>query len=87
VAVVAVTLVTYVCIFLDYMLYNTGSKDDWDRYAQIANDQRWSWDSIQDKLRLVQSYRTPADGSNAVGGSTSAWAKYLLILSRQNDAR
>ena len=31
----------------DYMIYNRGSSEDWDRYASISEDQGWSWDAVQ----------------------------------------
>ena len=31
----------------DYMIYNQGSSEDWDRYASISEDQGWSWDAVQ----------------------------------------
>jgi hypothetical protein len=49
-------------------VYHTGSKDDWDRYAKIAGDARWSWEAIQPILRKVQNFKTPADNSDSVRG-------------------
>jgi choline dehydrogenase-like flavoprotein len=68
------TLIRY--IILDYSLYNTGSEDDWNRYARIAGDERWSWDSIQPILCRIQSYREPADGSDVVSSPTSGENQY-----------
>ena len=35
----------------DYMAYNRGSSEDWDRYASISGDQGWSWDAVQQYFR------------------------------------
>ena len=35
----------------DYMIYNRGSSEDWDRYASISEDQGWSWDAVQQYFR------------------------------------
>jgi hypothetical protein len=51
---------------LDYSVYNTGSTDDWNRYAEIAEDERWSWEAIQPLLRKIENFKTPADGSDSV---------------------
>ena len=37
----------------DYMAYNRGSSEDWDRYASISGDQGWSWDAVQQYFRKV----------------------------------
>ena len=38
-------------ILSDYMIYNRGSYQDWDRYASISGDEGWSWDSVQQYFR------------------------------------
>ncbi|KAJ6594356.1 aryl-alcohol-oxidase from pleurotus Eryingii, partial [Mycena capillaripes] len=30
----------------DYMVYTRGSKEDFDRFARVADDERWSWNSL-----------------------------------------
>ena len=31
---------------VDYMAYTRGSKDDYDRWAEVTDDKGWSWDSL-----------------------------------------
>ena len=38
-------------ILSDYMVYNRGSSQDWDRYASISGDEGWSWNSVQQYFR------------------------------------
>jgi choline dehydrogenase-like flavoprotein len=37
------------------MVYNRGSADDWDRYAQFTGDPGWSWESIQPYIAKVSA--------------------------------
>ena len=31
---------------VDYMAYTRGSKDDYDRWARVTDDEGWSWNSL-----------------------------------------
>ncbi|THU91238.1 alcohol oxidase [Dendrothele bispora CBS 962.96] len=46
------------------MVYNRGSKGDWDRYAQITGDPGWSWENIQPYIAKNERFTPPADGHN-----------------------
>ncbi|KAK7444016.1 hypothetical protein VKT23_015412 [Stygiomarasmius scandens] len=49
------------------MLYNRGSKGDWDRYAEITRDPGWSWNNIQPYIRKNEKFTPPADAHNTSG--------------------
>jgi choline dehydrogenase len=38
------------------MVYTRGSKEDYDRYAKLTGDKRWSWDSIFPYFLKVSEY-------------------------------
>ena len=40
-------------IIIDYMVYNRGGKDDYDRWANYTGDQGWSWDAMQVYMKKV----------------------------------
>jgi hypothetical protein len=50
----------------DYLIYNRGSKDDWDNYANITQDPTWSWSSVKQYMSKVEKMVPPNDGSDAV---------------------
>src|ERR1700761_8263803 len=37
----------------DYMVYTRGSKEDFDRFARVADDERWSWNNLLPYMRKV----------------------------------
>ena len=39
---------------IDYMALNKGSKDDWDRWANVTGDSGWSWDAILPYTKKVR---------------------------------
>ena len=45
----------------DYMVYNTGSRDDWDYISRITGDPAWSWDAMAHHRDLNQRYVAPND--------------------------
>jgi len=45
----------------DYMVYNTGSKDDWDHIGRITEDPAWTWDAMAHYRGLNQRYVPPND--------------------------
>ncbi|KAF7291088.1 Alcohol oxidase [Mycena kentingensis (nom. inval.)] len=47
---------------VNYMVYTRGSKEDWDRFALVAEDARWSWDGLAPYMRKSEIFTTPADG-------------------------
>jgi choline dehydrogenase-like flavoprotein len=40
---------------LNFMVYTRGPSSDWDRWAEIVDDNDWSWD------RILQRYRKVSD--------------------------
>jgi hypothetical protein len=53
---------------IDYMVYNRGSRDDFDAYAKIADDPYWSWDVITNVWgRKNEKWVSPNDGHDTVG--------------------
>ena len=48
------------------MIYNTGSRDDWDRVSKITGDPAWAWDAMGHYRDLNQKYVPPNDGHDDV---------------------
>ena len=48
------------------MIYNTGSRDDWDLISRITEDPAWTWDAMAPYRDLTQKYVAPNDGHNDV---------------------
>ena len=48
------------------MVYNTGSKDDWDHINRITGDPAWTWDAMAPYRNLNQKYVAPNDGHDGV---------------------
>ena len=48
------------------MVYNTGSRDDWDYISRITNDPTWAWDAMAHHRDLSQKYVAPNDGHDDV---------------------
>ncbi|KIK55960.1 hypothetical protein GYMLUDRAFT_263881 [Collybiopsis luxurians FD-317 M1] len=49
------------------MVYSRGTKDDWDRFAQVTGDEGWPWDSIQPFIVKNERWTPPADNRNTTG--------------------
>lgn len=49
---------------VDYMAYNRGSNDVWDRWANITEDQGWSWSEVEKYYLKTSRLVAPADGHN-----------------------
>ncbi|KAL0573358.1 hypothetical protein V5O48_008601 [Marasmius crinis-equi] len=49
------------------MVYTRGSRDDWDRYADVTGDEGWSWDQIQPYIRKNERFTPPADSHDTTG--------------------
>ncbi|KAA1471967.1 aryl-alcohol-oxidase from pleurotus Eryingii [Dentipellis sp. KUC8613] len=47
---------------INFMCYNRGPKDDWNRYAKVTGDQGWSWDNMQGYMKKVEWLTFPTDG-------------------------
>ncbi|TFY77151.1 hypothetical protein EWM64_g6861, partial [Hericium alpestre] len=49
------------------MIYSRGTPDDYNRYADIAHDGRWSWDALQEFIARNEDFQKPTDGHNITG--------------------
>ncbi|KAF7357765.1 Alcohol oxidase [Mycena venus] len=52
---------------VNYMVYTRGSKEDFDRFALIADDERWSWDNLIPYMKKNEQFTQPADHHNTTG--------------------
>ncbi|KAF9061468.1 GMC oxidoreductase-domain-containing protein, partial [Rhodocollybia butyracea] len=52
---------------VNIMAYCRGSKDDYDRWAEVTGDEGWSWNSLQPYIRKVKKTLPPADHHNTQG--------------------
>ncbi|PFH46842.1 GMC oxidoreductase [Amanita thiersii Skay4041] len=52
---------------INFMAYLRGTREDWDRYAAIAQDESWSWDGIQPYIHLNERFVAPTDNHNITG--------------------
>ncbi|EPQ58624.1 alcohol oxidase [Gloeophyllum trabeum ATCC 11539] len=52
---------------VNYMIHNRGSRDDWDRYAEVTGDKGWSWDAMYPYMLKIEKLVPPADGHNTDG--------------------
>lgn len=49
------------------MVYSRGGADDYDRWANVTNDEGWSWNSLQKYMKKNERMVPPADGHNTTG--------------------
>ncbi|KAJ7882855.1 aryl-alcohol-oxidase from pleurotus Eryingii [Mycena leptocephala] len=49
------------------MVYTRGSREDFDRLAGIADDGRWSWDSLVPYMKKNEQFTQPVDHHNTTG--------------------
>ncbi|KAJ7198569.1 alcohol oxidase [Mycena pura] len=52
---------------VNYMTYTRGSKEDFNRFARVADDERWSWDNLVPYMRKNEKFTPPADHHNTEG--------------------
>ncbi|KAF7362799.1 Choline dehydrogenase, mitochondrial [Mycena venus] len=52
---------------VNYMVYTRGSKEDFNRWADITGDDGWSWDSLVPYMRKSERVVPPADHHNTTG--------------------
>ena len=67
------------------MVYNTGSRDDWDHISSITGDPSWSWDAMAHYRDLNQKYVAPNDSHDDVSrkGVFSLFHSYRLSQTNQ----
>ncbi|KAJ7158319.1 alcohol oxidase [Mycena crocata] len=46
---------------VNYMVYTRGTKEDFDRFARVAGDQRWSWDGLMPYMLKNEEFTQPVD--------------------------
>jgi len=70
----------------DYMVYNTGSRDDWDYISRITEDPAWTWDAMAPYRDLNQKYVPPNDGHDDVSQKhTPSLFPTFIILPRRTS--
>ncbi|KAL5524154.1 hypothetical protein ACEPAG_8327 [Sanghuangporus baumii] len=52
---------------INFMTYTRGSSDDYDRWANVTDDEGWSWNSLQPYIRKLDKVIPPVDGHNTTG--------------------
>ncbi|KAJ7217681.1 alcohol oxidase, partial [Mycena pura] len=52
---------------VNYMVYTRGSKEDFDRFARVADDERWSWNNLLPYMRKNEKFTQPADHHDTKG--------------------
>ncbi|KAJ4490831.1 aryl alcohol oxidase [Lentinula aciculospora] len=52
---------------INQMVYTRGSSEDYDLWANITDDEGWSWDSLQKYIRKNERFTSPADHHNTTG--------------------
>jgi hypothetical protein len=62
------------------MVYNRGSRDDFDRYAKVAGSADWSWDSIiKNQSPKNEKIVAPNDGHNFVSHINALYCYWMLM--------
>jgi len=62
------------------MVYNTGSKDDWDHINRITEDPAWTWDAMAPYRDLNQRYVSPNDHHDDVSSEAGIFSPTFLSL-------
>ncbi|KAJ8516162.1 hypothetical protein ONZ45_g6504 [Pleurotus djamor] len=52
---------------VNYVVYNWGGSDDYDRWANHTGDQGWSWDALDPFMKKNERMVAPADNHNTTG--------------------
>ncbi|KAJ3807127.1 hypothetical protein F5876DRAFT_48673 [Lentinula aff. lateritia] len=52
---------------INQMVYTRGSSEDYDLWANITDDEGWSWDSLQKYIRKNERFTPPVDHHNTTG--------------------
>lgn len=51
---------------VNYLIYTRGSRDDFDRYAEVSDDPGWSWDSMQHYFYKNENFTSPVEGADVL---------------------
>ncbi|RPD62467.1 alcohol oxidase [Lentinus tigrinus ALCF2SS1-7] len=49
------------------MIFCRGTKDDWNRFANVSGDDGWSWENLIPFIFKVDNMTAPTDGHNTTG--------------------
>ncbi|KAJ3794118.1 alcohol oxidase [Lentinula aff. detonsa] len=52
---------------INQMVYTRGSSEDYDLWANITDDEGWSWDNLQKYIRKNEKFTPPVDHHNTTG--------------------
>ncbi|KAF5327464.1 hypothetical protein D9619_004054 [Psilocybe cf. subviscida] len=52
---------------INYLIHQFGTKEDWNRYADVSGDQGWSWDKMRKYVRKHERIVPPIDSHNTAG--------------------
>ena len=65
------------------MVYNTGSRDDWNHISRITGDPAWTWEAMAPYRDLNQRYVSPNDGHDDVSQKEVSSLLTILIAPRR----
>ncbi|KAI9432750.1 aryl-alcohol-oxidase from pleurotus Eryingii [Lactarius indigo] len=52
---------------INYMFWNTGTVDDFDRLAEVTGDINWNWEHVHPLIKKIEKLTPPADHHNTTG--------------------
>ncbi|KAH9030465.1 aryl-alcohol-oxidase from pleurotus Eryingii [Lactarius hengduanensis] len=52
---------------INYMFWNTGTVDDFNRLADVTGDPSWNWERVHPLIRKIEKLTPPADHHNTTG--------------------
>ncbi|KAI0672565.1 aryl-alcohol-oxidase from pleurotus Eryingii [Trametes maxima] len=52
---------------INFMVYSRGSKDDFNKYAELSGDPGWSWAALDPYFRKLERLVLPVDGHDTTG--------------------
>ncbi|KAJ6569103.1 aryl-alcohol oxidase-like protein [Mycena capillaripes] len=55
------------CSGINFMVYNRGAKEDFNRWASVTKDDGWSWNKLLPYIIKNENFTQPADHHNTAG--------------------
>ncbi|KAI0282905.1 glucose-methanol-choline oxidoreductase [Russula brevipes] len=52
---------------INYLVWNTGTMDDFDRLADVTGDDGWSWEHVRPLIKNIEKLTAPADHHDIAG--------------------
>ncbi|KAF5354793.1 hypothetical protein D9756_005765 [Leucocoprinus leucothites] len=52
---------------INFMAYTRGSRDDFDRWANVTGDDQWTWDSLHPYMLKLERFTRATDGHDPTG--------------------